>query len=186
MAREGGVTVGTVDLVQSSVLNFNVAAQVVLTQALLRAEATVVDGLNLEQEDQRQENVFFILGNEKFSSQSQSKSKDQNGKKRYLERVMGREMKLQTMIVFQLGDRLVAVWEGALVEGGRYHVLVVKVTKPQGLLAVQKDPKKHNCIFVKYDKRYAKEKRSHPQTGQIFSVGFEVGRQILPCISSWC
>ena len=59
MAREGGVTVGTVDLVQSSVLNFNVAAQVVLTQALLRAEATVVDGLNLEQEDQRQENVFF-------------------------------------------------------------------------------------------------------------------------------
>ena len=82
MAREGGVTVGTVDLVQSSVLNFNVAAQVVLTQALLRAQATVVDGLNLEQEDQRQENVFFILGNEKFSSQPQSKSKDQNGMKK--------------------------------------------------------------------------------------------------------
>ena len=55
---------------------------------------------------------------------------------------MGGEMKLETMIVFQLGDRLVAVWERALVEGGRHHVLVVKVTKPQGLLAIQKDPEK--------------------------------------------
>ena len=35
-------------MVQPSVLNFNVAAQVVLAQALLRAQVAVVDGLNLE------------------------------------------------------------------------------------------------------------------------------------------
>ena len=53
VAREGVVTVGTLDLVnQPSVLNFNVAAQVVLAQALLRAEVTVVDRINLEKEDQ--------------------------------------------------------------------------------------------------------------------------------------
>ena len=53
VAREGVVTVGTLDLVdQPSVLNFNVAAQVVLAQALLRAQVTVVDGLNLGKKDQ--------------------------------------------------------------------------------------------------------------------------------------
>ena len=52
VARESVVTVGTLDLVQPFVLNFNVAAQVVLAQALLRAQVTVVDGLNLEKKDQ--------------------------------------------------------------------------------------------------------------------------------------
>ena len=52
VARESVVTVGTLDLVQPSVLNFNVAAQVVLAQALLRAQVTVVDGLNLGKKDE--------------------------------------------------------------------------------------------------------------------------------------
>ena len=103
VAGESVFTMGTLDLVQPSVLNFKVPGQVVLAQALLRAQAAVVDGLNLE-------------------------------------RVVGGEVKLETVIVLQLGDRLVAIWEGALVEGGRHHVLVIKVTQPQGLLAVQKDP----------------------------------------------
>ena len=60
----------------------------------------------------------------------------------HLERVVGREVKLETVVVLQLGDCLAAIWEGALVEGGRHHVLVIKVTQPQGLLAVQKDPEK--------------------------------------------
>ena len=59
VTRESVVTVGTLDLVQPFVLNFYVPAQVVLTQALLRAQVTVVDGLNLEKkEDQNQENVY--------------------------------------------------------------------------------------------------------------------------------
>ena len=121
VAREGVVTVGTLDLVdEPSVLNFNVAAQVVLAQALLRAQVTVVDGLNLEQEDQTQE-------------------KEQK-RDTHLERVVGGEMKLETVIVLQLGDSFAAVGERALVEGGRHHVLVIKVPQPQGLLAVQKYP----------------------------------------------
>ena len=52
VAGESVLTMGTLDLVQPSVLHLNVPDQVVLAQALLRAQATVVDGLNLEQEDQ--------------------------------------------------------------------------------------------------------------------------------------
>ena len=119
MAGEGVFTMGTLDLVQPSVLHLKVPAQVVLAQALLRAQATVVDGLNLEQEDQTLEKGVS-----------------------HLERVVGREVKLETVVVLQLGDCLAAIWEGALVEGGRHHVLVIKVTQPQGLFAVQKDPEK--------------------------------------------
>ena len=46
------------------------------------------------------------------------------------------KMKLETMIVLQLGNCLAAFWERALVEGGAHHVLVIEVTQPQGLLAV--------------------------------------------------
>ena len=114
VAREGLVTVGTLDVVgQPSVLNFNVSAQVVLTQTLLRAEVTVVDGLNLEQEDQTLE---------KEQAWNEKRRRDT-----HLERVVGGEMKLEAVIVLQLGDSLGAVGEGALVEGGRHHVLVVKV-----------------------------------------------------------
>ena len=56
---------------------------------------------------------------------------------------MGREVKLETVVVLQLGDSLVAIWERALVEGARHHVLVIKVPEPQGLLAVQKYPEKN-------------------------------------------
>ena len=52
VAGESVLTMGTLDLVQPSVLHLKVPAQVVLAQALLRAQATVVDGLNLEQGDQ--------------------------------------------------------------------------------------------------------------------------------------
>ena len=52
MTSKSVITVGTFCLVQPSVLNFDMSRQVVLTQALLRAQATVVDGLNLEQGDQ--------------------------------------------------------------------------------------------------------------------------------------
>ena len=52
VAGEGVFTMGTLDLVQPSVLHLKVPAQVILAQALLRAQATVVDGLNLEQGDQ--------------------------------------------------------------------------------------------------------------------------------------
>ena len=125
VAGKSVLTVGTLDLVQPSVLHLKVADQVVLAQALLRAQATVVDGLNLEQEDQTLERDF-------------------KEKKRcvHLERVVRREVKLETVVVLQLGDCLAAIWEGALVEGGRHHVLVIKVTQPQGLFAVQKDPEK--------------------------------------------
>ena len=116
---------GTLDLVQPSVLHLKVADQVVLAQALLRAQATVVDGLNLEQEDQTLE-----------------KEVSKRRRAMHLERVVGRQVKLETVVVLQLGDCLAAIWEGALVEGGRHHVLVIKVTQPQGLLAVQKDPEK--------------------------------------------
>ena len=117
---------GTLDLVQPSVLHLKVPDQVVLAQALLRAQATVVDGLNLEQEDQTLEKGV---------------SKRRRGGV-HLERVVGREVKLETVVVLQLGDCLAAIWEWALVEGGRHHVLVIKVTQPQGLFAVQKDPEK--------------------------------------------
>ena len=119
VAGEGVLTMGTLDLVQPSVLHLKMPEQVVLAQALLRAQATVVDGLNLEQEDQTLEKGVS-----------------------HLERVVEREVKLETVVVLQLGDCLAAIWEGALVEGGRHHVLVIKVTQPQGLLAVQKDPGK--------------------------------------------
>ena len=49
-------------------------------------------------------------------------------------------MKLETVIVLQLRDSLAAFWERALVEGSGYHVLIIEVPQPQGLLAVQKDP----------------------------------------------
>ena len=49
-------------------------------------------------------------------------------------------MKLETVIVLQLRNCLAAFRERALVEGSGPHVLVVKVSQPQGLLAVQKDP----------------------------------------------
>ena len=52
VARESVVTVRTLHMVQPSVLDFNVATQVVLAQALLRAQVTVVDGLNLGKKDQ--------------------------------------------------------------------------------------------------------------------------------------
>ena len=55
VAGELGFTVGTRSVVEAPVFNFNVAAQVVLAQALLRAEVTVVDRINLEKEDQTQD-----------------------------------------------------------------------------------------------------------------------------------
>ena len=58
VAGKSVLTMGTLDLVQPSVLHLKVPAQVVLAQALLRAQATVVDGLNLEQEDQTLEKGF--------------------------------------------------------------------------------------------------------------------------------
>ena len=90
VARESVVTVGTLDLVQPSVLNFNVAAQVVLAQALLRAQVTVVDGLNLEKE-----------GGPKGQKRNGTNRKE-NLPVWYLERMVGRKMKLETMIVLQL------------------------------------------------------------------------------------
>ena len=54
--------------------------------------------------------------------------------------MVGRKMKLETVIVLQLRDSLAAFWERALVEGGGHHVLIIEVPQPQGLLAVQKDP----------------------------------------------
>ena len=54
MTSKSVITVGALCQVQPSVLNFDMSGQVVLTQALLRAQATVVYGLNLEQGDQQE------------------------------------------------------------------------------------------------------------------------------------
>ena len=133
VAGELGFTVGTLSVVEPPVFNFNVAAQVVLAQALLRAEVTVVDRINLEKEDQTQDQ-----GKGSWVSLYSNRKRNQ----RHLERVVGRKVKLETMVVLQFRDCSGASGQRAVVEGGGHHVLVVEVPQPQGLLAVQKHPEK--------------------------------------------
>ena len=127
VAGELGFTVGTRSVVEPPVFNFNVAAQVVLAQALLRAEVTVVDRINLEKKDQGKGSWVSLYSNRKRNQ-------------RHLERVVGRKVKLETMVVLQFRDCSGASGQRAVVEGGGHHVLVVEVPQPQGLLAVQKHP----------------------------------------------
>ena len=82
MAGELGFTVGTRSVVEAPVFNFNVAAQVVLAQALLRAEVTVVDRINLEKVRSNSRSRKRVLGQFIFKQEKEPEAPGESGGKK--------------------------------------------------------------------------------------------------------